>query len=94
MTTLENAFIYTYLACGVSCITACAVVLPHLKKTSRSKFAYTLLAFTGCLAIHDFSRFTEWYRYYKYGLNYNQYFYFSVLFFYFLIANQTWLFSM
>ena len=86
---LDNAFIYIYIVCSASLAVTCIATFRRIYCKSKSKFAYTLLTFTACLSVHDFYRFYEWLNDIE-----DEYYYVPGLYFYFLLGNQTWIFSM
>lgn len=85
---LNKAFTYMYLACAVTMTFSTIFTFRHIYLNSKSVFAYLLLAFTVCLIVHDTARFSEYVSGYE-----NFYYYESVLYFYFLFNNQTWIFA-
>lgn len=86
---LDNAFIYIYIACSACLAITCIFTFRRIYLKSQSKFAYTLLMFSAGLCVHDFYRFYEWFKHIE-----NEFYYVPGLYFYFLLANQTWIFSM
>lgn len=60
--TLWNSYIYMYLCCAISLTISTILTFTYVLKKSKSEFAYTLLTFSACLALHDYCRFIEWHN--------------------------------